>query len=446
MSRWLTCLGGAALSGALFALSLPPASWQAVGWVCLAPMLASVRGRGFLVGFVGGLLTSIVAACVSLTPLVGPSVLADASPEWNFVGFGLYGIVTGFAGAAVGECRHFGTAHVPVLASLGVLLELATFVKMPAHLALSQYASHPMLAVASVTGIWGVSWLVWASNLTVVAVLTSSAPRQWLMAPAIGALASMVQVPSIGADSPYGLVQTGKFGADELLKLQAPLRGHRPQLVVWPELSVSSTDTEALDAFSQSPEGWPVVASYHDGAQPKTHNAARVFGRAKSVYFKRQPFGAEAAEIQRGSQPVVVATRAENVGLNICFDSCFPWVMRETVLNGAELIALPTLDPKSPNGFVQAAHAAFTPFRAAELGVPILRSEATAWSMAVDGRGRITGWLPTGYEGPLAVELVSSNRPTVYRMWGDWFLVACVLTVAVPMCRSVLTKWNRTAQ
>ncbi len=101
--------------------------------------------------------------------------------------------------------------------------------------------------------------------------------------------------------------------------------------------------------------------------------------------------------------------------LNICFDSCFPWTMRETALKGADVIALSTLDPQSPNGFIQSAHAAFTPFRAAEVGIPIVRAEQTAWSMVVDGSGKILGMASVGFEGSLARSVAKSSHPTLYR-------------------------------
>jgi apolipoprotein N-acyltransferase len=114
--------------------------------------------------------------------------------------------------------------------------------------------------------------------------------------------------------------------------------------------------------------------------------------------------------------------------------------MRETVLAGADVIALPTLDPKSQNGFIQAAHAAYTTFRAAELGVPIVRAENTAWSMVVSSAGRISGKAPVGWEGAMARDLPRDQRVTPYRLLGDWFLWLCMGVFGASLASTVRGK------
>jgi apolipoprotein N-acyltransferase len=86
---------------------------------------------------------------------------------------------------------------------------------------------------------------------------------------------------------------------------------------------------------------------------------------------------------------------------------------------------VPTLDPVGPYGSVQAFHAAFTTFRAAENGVPIVRADTTAYSMVVDARGVIVAQLGSGTEGVKVVEVTPERRSTVYRQVGDWFLWVC---------------------
>ncbi len=427
------------LSGVALALSLPLFGWSALGFVCLVPALALARGAGFLRGFLVGVGVAAVAAWVSTSPWQPEPVLMDGTFTWNYVAFFLFGTVISLFLGIFAEMKSFSWRTVLALACVGVLLEGITFIRMPAQMALSQFANPAALALASVTGIWGVSWLMWVANLAWFAPLTQRQRMVSVASVAVIALwgqwgtcmahARMNEARLVHSHAPIGLVQTPQVGADALLQVQAPLAAVAPRWVVWPEVSVTTHDHDSLAAFARSENGWPVVTSYLDEHQPLPHNAAAVFAASgpSSPYHKRHPFGEEAKLVTAGTAAHMVAVKSENVGLNICFDSCFPWTMRDTVREGAEVIALPTLDPVSPNGFIQAGHAAFTPFRSAELGVPIVRSEATAWSMVTDASGQITGLLPTGHEGVLARPLPAPRRTTVYRVLGDWFVGAALL-------------------
>ncbi|CAN5543619.1 hypothetical protein BH11ARM2_BH11ARM2_27240 [soil metagenome] len=140
---------------------------------------------------------------------------------------------------------------------------------------------------------------------------------------------------------------------------------------------MSDADTSSLCALSASEGNAPFVTSFNDDSQPFPHNASALFssGRESSRYEKRKLFGGEAADHTSGDRAVA----AGDVGLNICFDSCFPSVIRDTVKLGATVIALPTIDPPSTNHFLAAVHAAYTPFRAAENGVAVVRADGYAY-------------------------------------------------------------------
>lgn len=451
MRRVALALLAVLTSGFLFAISLPPVSYAAAGWFSLVPLLLAVQKQGFLKGFLAGIFTGLTAAAVSLTPVFGPNLVQDGLANWNIVGFGLYAVVIALMAGAFAEIgvksnENPKLTHAIPLAALAVLVELLTFIKLPAHLALTQFANPAALALASVTGIWGVSFILWLAQFSLATTLPDLFKKQKQRIPAtiagtiaLAAFASQTilhRLPPTSTTLPQNqsgvlaALQTSESGGPALLELQSPLAPFKPRLAVWPELSISSFDIPTISKFSKSPNGWPIVATYHDDHRPKPHNAAVLIDQngLQQPYFKRQPFGEESNEITAGTKAVTVLTKSQNVGLNICFDSCFPWVMRQTALqNHPDLIALPTLDPPSPNGFIQAAHAAFTPFRAAELGVPIVRAESTAWSMLVDSNGKITRLAPVGWQGPLADALRSGTHPTLYKMFGDWFLALCLI-------------------
>jgi apolipoprotein N-acyltransferase len=126
-----------------------------------------------------------------------------------------------------------------------------------------------------------------------------------------------------------------------------------------------------------------------------------------------------------GTEPVAVPFAGTTVGLNICFDSCYPSIIRDTVNQGAEVIALPTIDPDAPYGWFAANHAAFTPIRAAEEGVSIIRADGYAFSTIADPDGRILAQLPNKADITTTAAVPTRGHWTFYRWAGDWFLYAC---------------------
>ena len=201
--------------------------------------------------------------------------------------------------------------------------------------------------------------------------------------------------------------------------------------VVWPEFGglyfTSRGETKKLTKLSSDPLMPAFVTTYQDGFKPLPHNTATLFssaGESKS-YFKRKLFGAESTMHTPGTKPVAVAWGDSLIGLNICFDSCYPSIIRDTARLGADIIALPTIDPESPYSFFAANHAAFTAIRAAENGVSIVRADGNAYSAIVDSDGEVIGATNDGKD-QVAYGLVSRyGRPTFYRWAGDWFPFAC---------------------
>lgn len=189
-------------------------------------------------------------------------------------------------------------------------------------------------------------------------------------------------------------------------------------MVIWPELSATAIArggrTAPLIDLAAQPGIAPFVTSYPDAARPMPHNTASVFsGSGESArYFKRHPFAEEVNIHAPGEDPVTVEVGGVVYGLAICFDSCFPASMRSTATHPGpagtrpQIILLPNLDPPDHTGFIQGIHAAFTPFRAAETGLPIVRADITARSMIVEARGDI---LAEAGEG--TAEIIRADLP-----------------------------------
>ncbi len=442
-------LAGIVASGALFALSQPPAGFHQLGWVAYVPLLAVVRKKGFLAGFLGGVGSCLVCSWLATTGILYRTGTPDGLPGWTTVGCFLFGCVLAVVAGLAGESKEASARSALVLAAVAVLLEALLLLVLPAHLALTQYRVPAMLWLASITGIWGVSFVLWAVNLW-LAFSLSAPQRRWraVVVPVGLALAALIPLP--GASGPtlrVAAIQTEAVELDDLARHNARAAAQGAEMAVWPEFSAQLVapegNTEALTKLSRQPEQTAFVTTFRDDVRPLPHNTAVLFsgGRESQRYFKRKPFGGESKMHAAGTAAVAARLGNVPVGLNVCYDSCFPHVMRDTATAaGSGIIALPTIDPASPYGFVAAIHSAYTPFRAAELGVAVVRADASAYSHIVGPDGRIVSELGPGVEGVLVSPVVLGGGATVYRFLGDWFLVLCALLVLATVVQRALRR------
>jgi apolipoprotein N-acyltransferase len=436
MKPLLAIFAGGLLSGVLLAMALPPCDQWWLGPICLAPVLSLVAGKGLLRGFLGGMAVSIALVATILTGFIYGRTDSGSESAWIYTGCGFFGFLITTVCCVASETGTEGRRRVAVLSSLAVCLELAMFPVLPAHLALTQYRMGGMLLLASLGGIWLVSILIWAANVALADILrrSSSAPALTVFGALIAAYASGF-LPRAG-DGPtvrVGAVQTSEFDQELMRKLNAEAGKQGAVLTVWPEFSgldmVRRGNSAELRVFSAEAGQPAFVTTFPDGFAPLPHNTAALFkhGRESDHYFKRKLFGGETAMHAPGDKAVAVPWRGKtNIGLNICFDSCYPQLIHDTSsLPNVGLIALPTIDPESAHGFVAAVHASFTPFRGAESGVPIVRGDGGAWSMIVDNTGRIVAQLGVG-PGTVVGDVVPKRRWTLYSVLGDWALYLCL--------------------
>lgn len=428
------------LSGALVTLALPPANHWWLGWFALVPLLISVRGRGFLWGFFGGLAALFSMAILADSGFVYSEQSRVGNSAWLYTGCGLFG----FSVSILSGCwADRGAKRKPLwwFATLAVLLEAALLIQLPAHLALSQYRNPLMLFFASIGGIWLVSFFIWYFNMLVADLARNLGWKQitWLGVLFLGIVVGNFTWKLFPADlnesQVFGILQTSETDPDSLKRLHNRAIGLGAYVVVWPEfaglgMARDGNTSELRDMAAESRSA--IVTSYNDNFQPMPHNVAAVITAdgESDLYFKRKLFGGEAKMHTPGER----AIQAGHIGLNICFDTCYPYIIRETaLLPGVSVVVLPTIDPESPHHFIAALHGAFTPFRAAENGVSIVRADGFAHSMIVGSNGRILSNLAPGED--VSAAAVTYPKVTLYRQLGDWFAYLCGLGFAIGVIR-----------
>lgn len=128
-------------------------------------------------------------------------------------------------------------------------------------------------------------------------------------------------------------------------------------------------------------------------------------------YRKIHPFGDEKYSIVFGDEPVVVDTELGKVGLTICYDFCFPELVRGLVLKGAELILNSTFwfadDVSGPMGWGPEQALSLARVRALENNVYVAMACRTGEEIAPWG-GKVYGFGFSSIASPIGKTLVSA--------------------------------------
>lgn len=473
------------LTGVLFAFSLPPFDQEWLGWFAFVPLLVAAQGRRPLEAMGLGMIAGAVSGAVQAGWYHDTSRLFWAYIPFLWLSF-LFG---GVALAAAKTPEKWSQAlRVLFLACAGIAGEwMTSFLPLPLNIALCQYHQIALIQIAQITGIWGVSFLLWWMNAALFELVWR---KNGPLAPNSGGIGespagSLSGSPRIGGRRAtwmpfgiglamlllslgYGMLSGSKsavsreptlrvaaiqdltpgetgdladktVGADRAqMTRQAAMRGAK--FIVWSEESLGGdfAPENAKDDTRQLARqtGTALVVGYSDKTYPKPYNCAAYLAPDGSVlrpvHHKIHLYLAERLTNLSGKTPTVVATPQGRVGLEICFDSCYTNTTRQEVAQGARLIALPNYDPPTPRGVLHRLHGAMLPFRAVENGVPFVRADSNGLSQIIDAHGLIIGQSPLFKSDILIGDVALGNGAgTFFTRFGDWLAYVCLLMIVL---------------
>lgn len=365
---------------------------------------------------------------------------------------------------AADAVRRRSPPWVGVLAfpSLMVLVEYALHRLTPfgswAAAAYTQVDNLPLLQVASLTGMAGVSFIVYFVGAALEALIAD--PRAG-RAPATAAAVVLVVAVSYGSlrltaaatGETVTVAAVGTDGTirgwpvppeDELERVDEGLFARTAQaasagakLVSWTEASNAvpphkeAAYLERLRAAAREHQ-IELVASYivpHDDAQQYENKYVwvRPTGEIDHVYNKHYPVPGEPAIA--GTEPFrAVDTAAGRATGAICYDFDFPALGLAQARLGIDLAVLPSSDWRG----IDPIHTQMASVRAIEGGYSLLRSTRFGLSAGYDPYGRVRAW-ESSFDTQKRVLLVGLPRRgvnTVYTRIGDAFVGLCAAFIA----------------
>jgi apolipoprotein N-acyltransferase len=369
-----------------------------------------------------------------------------------------------------------------------------------ALLGYSLYALPPARALASVGGVYGLTFLlvlvgvlVWAPRrprlrgLAIVAAaafLGAIGPGGWGRDPT--ATGSTLRVGIVQASIPqeakWDPDRAGEAFGAHLDLTRELLSGEGVDLVVWPEASVpvflqyEPTYRDAVSDLAREGEvflltGGVAVERQGRGRDVRFHNSVFALdpqGRFVDRYDKSRlvPFGEyvpfrallgflsglatgiASGDITPGERPR--ALRLEGLEPDhalaplICYEVIYPGLVREAVRAGTDVLVNVTNDAwygrtSAPHQFLNIAA-----MRAAEHGLPMVRAANTGVSAIVDARGSIRAATPIFEKHVLRSSLPRGRLGgTPYTRFGDWVVWTCWGILAYAGGRRVVGRGQR---
>jgi apolipoprotein N-acyltransferase len=496
------------LSGVFLTLGFPKLGLYYFSWVALLPLFLALRDRSTREAFTLGCICGLVHYLGTLYWITyavhqfGGVPLSMAI----LVLLLLCAYLAVYVGCFSAIARHWQA--YPLLWVLGlpgvwVALELVRahlITGFPwANLGYTQTPMLPLIQIADISGVYGVSWLVVFGNTVLAALLRRSRWATGLLVFGIcltGTLfygswrtAAIEELQNTASPWTVGVVQGNidqsqkwdpAFQQETLSRYQelskeAAGKNPAPELLVWPETAAPFFYRFEEKLTAQVNEmvretgvpllfGSPGITLIED--QPRLQNRAYLVDGAAvlhGVYAKQHlvPFGEyvplqkflffvhrlvqAAGDFVPGDDPSPLVLGRQPFGVLICYEDIFPYLARAAVEHGATSLINITNDAWYGTTSAPYQHLEIARWRAVEFRVPLIRAANTGISSIFDATGKSCGAVPLTEQGMLVCSVHPFRIVTFYAKWGDLFAWICVLTTVGGLVYSILMQRSSTS-
>jgi apolipoprotein N-acyltransferase len=341
--------------------------------------------------------------------------------------------------------------------------------------------------IATVTGVYGVSFEIMVVNVAIAAAfLVGRDKRKAVLLAALGAIvmlqsARWISAPAFPTDHTALLVQenvpvlegadwTRDYFDDTLrdlttISFNAALANsgaqtalQHPSLIAWPESPAPFYANDpifrgAVTNLARESQVWVVSGSL--GTNSASQSAgSQIFNSASLIspggdwtarYDKVHlvPFGEyvpfrrlfsfaggltqQVGDFSHGSSRQPLDAGGDKLGVFICYESIFPDEVRQLAANGAQVFVNISNDGWYGDSGAYAQHLKQARMRAIENERWLLRDTNTGVTAAIDPYGRIVATVPRKIRTVLRAPYALSNVTTFYTAHGDWFAYLCAI-------------------
>jgi len=245
--------------------------------------------------------------------------------------------------------------------------------------------------------------------------------------------------------------------------------GNAYDLIIWPETAIpiflkspSGSQTRVLDLSNRIKTCILTGTPIYDNRDREVYNGAVLIEPDKGItqeYRKMHlvPFGEHipfdqycsflrkidvgGGHYAPGKEYTVFETEKMKFSCLICFESIFPEISRESVINGAEFLINITNDGWFGKISGPQQHNDMAILRSVENGVPLTRCSNTGISMIVDKYGNILKETKLFKEDFITSPVSTEHTTTLYQIFGDLLpIVSLIFTVLALIFKSTVHR------
>ena len=494
MSRWSTLGRHAtvlAVAAFLLALAFPRTDWTLTPWLVVTPLLVvaivtSPRSAFWWGLLYGGVFFLILLRWLNFTfrvysSIPGPLAFLPTVLLAAYCAFWLGAVAWAASRVAARWSVAWALGLVPFFWIAGEWLRGHLFGGFPwGTIAYSQYRHLPVIQIAELTGVHGVSFVILAVNAALAGCLLLT----WRRALAGVAVAAALLAATLTFGSarlkeaaptrPTARVTIMQPSIEQPLKweprhtretlsiyfaLTRQATAERTEMVVWPETASPTILRQdpglvaSLRAVASELKVPLLIGSIDvAGNPPRYRNTAflltdqGIVGRYDKIHLV--PFGefvplsgvigfvrgwAEfISELEPGTRSVVFQGPPAPYGVVICYEGIFPDLVRTFVRDGARLMVNMTNDAWFGRTSGPEQHLSMYPFRAVEHRVAVVRAANTGVSAFIEPSGQIIRRLHLFQRGLLTETVTLRVGKTLFTRLGDWpGLLALAVSAAV---------------
>lgn len=494
----------AACSGLLIALSFPNAGLSFLAWLALIPLLISLEGTSRRTAFRLGM-TCGFSAYVVILYWINIVITRYGHLPWA-VSIPLYLVLAAwlalFYGLSVLVARSAEQAGLKTALTLPIAWVACDFIRsflltgFPwAMLGHSQFRTLPLIQIADICGVYGITLLIVLANVVFYRVVRalSGAGVPYPVKSALFIIIAMVATLAYGFDrlnspatsnaqslrialiqgnipqdvkwSPAFLEQT--LAIYEQLTRQA--LKEPADLTVWPESAVpfffqdEPLHAEKIKGLARELRTNLLIGSpaheLRNGQRTFLNSAflissqGETIGRSDKMHLV--PFGEYVplgrllpfvsklvvgiGDFSSGERVRPLPAQDTSIGTLICFEGIFPELAREYVRSGARVLVNITNDAWFGRSSAPYQHLSMAVFRAIETRTPLIRAANTGITAIIDHNGHIRAMTPLFEQGFRTGTIKPGSGDSLYTRIGDVPAWLCVLLTsmfaAITWCR-----------
>ncbi len=486
----------AVLSGILIALSFPKSDLSFLAWFALIPLLTSIEGHSsrsaFKLGFLCGLTaySGIIYWVIIVMGVYGHLPLFASIPLWLFLSawLALFYAVPTWA-TAMGERLGLKSALIFPLAWIAAdYLRSFLLTGFPwTMLGHSQYRLLPLIQIADITGVYGITGLILLANVVFYRIVRALSGSE-VPYPAKSAIIFLILLSSTLG---YGFSRLNLPLPKETAIKVALIQGNIDQDVKWSpafrEKTVDIyTNLSKQAALKQKTDliVWPESAApFFFQENSATSDRIRTLAKELGVYLF---FGSPAAEIrdsgyrnlnsafliapdgsEKGRRDKVhlvpfgeyvpmaklfpfvhkmvhgigdfapgqdmkpLDCGKTTLGTLICYEAIFPELARAQVNAGSRILVNITNDAWFGTSSAPYQHLSMAVFRTVETRTPLIRAANTGITSIIDQNGHIKGMTSLFKEAVMTGEVQPGTGNSIYLRVGDLFAKLCLVLTAL---------------